>query len=252
MKRTFQIIGALMLATVLWLSVPSDGVPILAYHQVSSLPEVYSIDAVEFEQQMQYLAEHGYTAISLAELFAAGKSGTKLPSKPIIISFDDGYEDNYQTALPIMEKYHLKGTVFVIAGQVGQTEYMSWEQLKAAQARGMEIGSHTLNHVALNEISPAEQLNELVRSKQMLEAKLGCPVQFLAYPYGQYNSSTIATLQQAGYSGACTGLPGLAVTKGDVYQLKRVNVPRPKYGLWEFRLRLLRAQIYGKLMALTL
>ncbi len=248
MMRYLQIIGALLLLAALWLVAPSDAVPILAYHQVSSLPEVYSIDAAEFDQQMQYLSEHGYTAISLAELFAARQSGSKLPPRPIIITFDDGYEDNYITALPIMEKYKLKGTVFVIAGQVGQTEYMTWEQLKAAQAKGMEIGSHTYSHTALTDISPSEQLNELVRSKQVLEAKLGQPVQFLAYPYGQYSVATMAALQQAGYTGACTGRPGLATTGRDVYQLNRINIPRPKYGLWEFRIRLLRAQIYGKLM----
>lgn len=247
MMRSLQIVGALVLLTVGWLVMPGGGVPILAYHQISSLPEIYSIDAAEFEQQMEFLSAQGYTPISLAEFFAAGGKGNNLPPRPIIITFDDGYEDNYLTALPIMEKYNMKGTVFVIAGQVGKPEYMTWEQLKAAQERGMEIGSHTVSHVALNELPPAEQLNELVRSKQMLETKLGQPVTFLAYPYGQYTGDTIAALKQAGYVGACTGQPGLGRVQGDVYQLNRVNVPRPKYGLWEFRIRLLRAQIYGKL-----
>ncbi|TWH45193.1 polysaccharide deacetylase family protein [Sporomusa sp. KB1] len=250
MIRSLQVIGAFILLVSLWLLAPGGGVPILAYHQVSSLPEIYSIDADEFDQQMQYLAENGYTAISLSELFAARQGGGKLPSQPVVITFDDGYEDNYLTALPIMEKHGMKGTVFVIAGQVGQTEYMTWEQLKALQQKGMEIGSHTFSHVALNEISPPEQLAELVRSKQVLETNLGQPVEFLAYPYGQYDSVTIAGVQQAGYTGACTGRPGLGTTSGDVYQLNRVNIPRPKYGLWEFRLRLLRAQIYGKLAPL--
>ncbi|WP_093797179.1 polysaccharide deacetylase family protein [Sporomusa acidovorans] len=243
-----QIVAGLLLLFMLWLLAPGGGVPILAYHQVGSLPEIYSVDAAEFEEQMQYLAEHGYTAISLAELFAAGPG--ELPAKPVIIAFDDGYEDNYSAALPILEKYGLKGTVFVIAGQVGQPDYMTWEQLKDMQARNMEIGSHTYSHVALDELSPEEQLSELVRSKELLEANLGKPVQFLAYPYGRYNAATLTALKQAGYTAACTGLPGLGTTGGDVYQLKRVNVPRPKFGLWEFRLRLLRAQIYGKLSSL--
>ena len=251
MIRSLQIIGVLVLLAVGWLVMPGAGVPILAYHQVSSLPEIYSVDAAEFDQQMQYLSEQGYTPISLAELFAAGSNGEKLPPRPVIITFDDGYEDNYLTALPIMEKYNMKATIFVIAGQVGQPEYMTWQQLKAAQARGIEIGSHTFSHVALSDLPPTEQLNELVRSKQMLEAKLGQPVNFLAYPYGQYTNDTIAALKQAGYTGACSGQPGLGSVRGDVYQLNRVNVPRPKYGLWEFRIRLLRAQLYGKLMSVV-
>lgn len=250
MMRSLQVIGAFILIISLWLLAPGGGVPILAYHQVNSLPEIYSLDADEFDQQMRYLAEHGYTAISLSELFASTQGGCKLPSRPVVITFDDGYEDNYLTALPLMEKYGMKGTVFVIAGQVGQTEYVTWEQLIELQQRGMEIGSHTYSHVALNEISPPEQLAELVRSKQVLEANLGQSVDFLAYPYGQYDSATVAAVQQAGYTGACTGRPGLGTTSGDVYQLNRVNIPRPKYGLWEFRLRLLRAQVYGKLASL--
>lgn len=251
MRRFFQTVGVLLVAAFLWLFSPGEGVPILAYHQVNSLPEIYSVDAPDFDKQMQYLAEQGYNAISLAELFAAREGSFKLPPKPVIITFDDGYEDNYVTALPIMEKYKMKATVFVIAGQVGQNEYMTWQQLKAAQVRGLEIGSHTYSHAALTDISPVEQLNELVRSKQLLEAKLGLPVSYLAYPFGQYNKETIAALKQAGYTAACTGNPGLGTTRADVYQLNRVNIPRPKYGLWEFRVRLLRAQLYGKLASIS-
>lgn len=247
MKRVLLSFIAGMLLLSVWLLAPSGGVPILAYHQVSNVPEIYSIDPEEFEQQMQYLANHGYTAISLSELFAARTDGSLLPEKPVIITFDDGYADNYLTALPIMEKYGMKSTVFVITGKVGQAEYLTWEQIREMQARNTEIASHTHSHVALNEISPAMLSDELNRSKQLLEEHLQQPVEFLAYPYGQYNHQIIVAMQQAGYRGACTGLPGLGNIRGDAYQLKRVNVPRPKYGLWEFRLRLLRAKIYAKL-----
>lgn len=247
MIRILQLVTAIILLVTLWLLAPGAGVPILAYHQVSSVPEIYSIDPEEFEQQMEYLASHGYTAISLAELFATKNGGGELPKKPVIITFDDGYADNYLTALPIMEKYHMKGTVFIISGQVGQPEYMTWEQIRAMQAKKTEIGSHTHSHVAVTDVNQAQLVDELVRSKQLLEVNLGQPVEFLAYPYGQYNQQAIDALRQAGYRGACTGLPGLGKTSGDPYQLKRVNVPRPKYGLWEFRLRLIRAQIYAKL-----
>ncbi|WP_371371994.1 polysaccharide deacetylase family protein [Sporomusa aerivorans] len=232
---------------IFWLLAPGTGVPILAYHQVDNLPEVYSIDPDEFEQQMQYLSSHGYTAVSLADMLAAAQGGSPLPDKPVIISFDDGYADNYLTALPIMKKYGLRGTVFVIAGQVGQSGYLTWEQIRAMQVSGTEIGSHTFSHVALSELAQPQMLDELMRSKQTLETNLGRPVEFLAYPFGQYNPDTITAAKQAGYRGACTGLPGLGTGSGDVYQLKRVNIPRPKYGLWEFRLRLLRAHLLARL-----
>lgn len=246
MIRILQSAAAVILLVILWLLAPGTGVPILAYHQVSNAAEVYSVDPEDFEQQMQYLANHGYTAISLSELFAARNGTRPLPEKPVIITFDDGYADNYLTALPIMEKYRMKSTVFIITSQVGQPEYMTWEQIREMQARTTEIASHTHSHVALNEISQAMVAEEFRRSKQLLEENLHQPVEFLAYPFGQYNEHAIAALQQAGYRGACTGLPGLGTTTGDAYQLKRVNVPRSKYGLWEFRLRLLRAQLYAK------
>lgn len=247
MRRILLSIVALILLVSLWLSVPGAGVPILAYHQVGDLQEIYSVTAEEFDQQMQFLQSHGYTAISLAELFAAKNGAKQLPDKPVIISFDDGYADNYSAALPIMEKYGMKGTVFVISGQVGQPDYLTWQQIKEMQARGTEIGSHTHSHVALTEIGQPQLQDELQRSKQILETNLGTSIEFLAYPYGQFNTQIIAALEQAGYTGACTGEPGLGTTAGNAYKLKRVNVPKPKYGLWEFRLRLLRAQIYAKL-----
>ncbi|HWR42483.1 polysaccharide deacetylase family protein [Sporomusa sp.] len=250
MIRIIKMAAALMLVFILWLLMPSGGVPILAYHQVSSVPEVYSIDPDQFEEHMRYLESHGYTAISLAELFAAKSGVQSLPPKPVIITFDDGYDDNYLTALPIMEKYGMKGTVFVIAGQVGQPGYLTWDQVKAMQAKGTEVGSHTYSHVALSEISQPQLMDEVTRSKQMIENNLARPVDFFAYPFGQYNIDTIAALKQAGYTGACTGLPGLGTTTDDAYQLKRVNIPRPKYGLWEFRLRLIRAHLYAKLSPL--
>jgi peptidoglycan/xylan/chitin deacetylase (PgdA/CDA1 family) len=250
MSKAIKLVAALILLFICWLLVPSAGVPILAYHQVSTEPEVYSIDPDKFEEQMHYLSNNGYTAISLAELFAANSGGQPLPPKPVIITFDDGYTDNYQTALPIMEKYGMKGTVFVIAGQVGQPGYMTWDQIKFMQAKGIEIGSHTYSHIALTDIGQPQLVDELGRSKQVLETNLAKPVNFLAYPYGQYNPSTIAAVKQAGYIGACSGLPGLGTIKDDAYQLKRVNIPRPKYGLWEFRIRLMRAEIFAKLSPL--
>lgn len=251
MSRLVQAAAVLLAAVLFLLLTPAGGVPILAYHQISREPEIYSLDPEQFEEQLQYLHSHGYTAISLAEFFAAGHSVRPLPPKPVIITFDDGYEDNYRTALPLLQKYGLRATVFVIAGQVGQAGYLTWEQIAGLQAAGIEIGSHTYSHAALNELSQDRVLDELRRSKQVLEHNLATPVAFLAYPFGQYNPETAAAARQAGYTGACTGRPGLGTLADDAYQLKRVNIPRPRYGLWEFRLRLLRAHLYGRLAALA-
>jgi peptidoglycan/xylan/chitin deacetylase (PgdA/CDA1 family) len=246
MSRFRKVILAALAAFFLffaWLTWGLRGVPILAYHMVSQDQEHYSIDPEEFDRQMAYLEENGYTAVSLQALFAGFAGKDSLPAKPVVITFDDGYVDNYQTALPILEKHGMRATVFVIAGQVGQAGYMDWQQIQEMQARGTELGSHTFSHAALSEISREEQLQEVTSSKKFLEEKLGRPVVFLAYPNGKFTTETFGVLQEAGYWGACTGVVGLNVPGGNPYALKRVGIFRPRYGMWEFRLRLLRAKL---------
>jgi len=244
MSRVIMFIGVICIS--LWLLYPTGGVPILAYHQVSEVDDIYSVTGNQFTEQMEYLAKEGYNAISLQELFAFYEGTGALPHKPIVITFDDGYEDNYLMALPIMEKFQMKSTIFIVAGLVGTPEYLSWQQIAEMKQRQTEIGSHTLSHVALSSLAPEEQRREVLQSKKLLEQHVG-PVDFLAYPYGAFSEVTEQMLREAGYLGACSGIPGLSHKEGNLYALKRINIPHPKYGLLEFRLRLLRATIYSKL-----
>ncbi|MGI6091597.1 MAG: polysaccharide deacetylase family protein [Veillonellaceae bacterium] len=233
----------------IWFILPTSGVPILAYHRVRDDADIYSVSQAQFEEQMKYLADKGYTAVSLAQLIDAAEGKSKLPNKPVVITFDDGYADNLLAALPILEKYRLKATVFVISRSVGQENYLTWEQIKELQARSTEIGSHTASHVALSTLGRQQRESEVRISKAVLEEKLGTPINFIAYPYGAYDAELPGILQQAGYRGACTGVAGLNFAAANPYLLKRVNVLQPKYGLWEFKARLLRAHIYAKLGA---
>jgi peptidoglycan/xylan/chitin deacetylase (PgdA/CDA1 family) len=246
MARSYKIImllGLLGCSLFFWLLYSAAGVPILAYHRVNEDQEIYSISPGEFEEQMKYLVQHGYTAISLQEMFEAFAGRRPMPAKPVVITFDDGYADNYLTALPIMEKYRMKATVFIIPAQVGQPEYLTWEDINAMRRRNTEIGSHTLSHASLREITPDEQLREIADSKAIIEKNIASKVEFLAYPYGEFTTVLFDILRDTGYRGACTGVAGLNLPGGNVYTLKRINVPRPRYGLLEFRLRLLRANL---------
>ena len=245
--KTASVGFLIIIAITVWFSLPSSGVPILAYHMVNDQDEVYSISPIEFEKQMAYLVQHGYTAVSLRQLLDGFAGQYLLPPKPVVITFDDGYSDNYLTALPIMARYGMRATVFVIAGHVGEPNYMTWEQIKAMEDQGTEIGSHTFSHVALSEVAPSEGFQEVSESKQVLEEAREKGIEFLAYPYGKFSPTVIEVLQQTGYRGACTGISGLNKAGQDPYMLKRINVPQPKYGLWEFRLRVLRAEMYSKL-----
>lgn len=248
MMNKFMALSAFFIVGIMsWLLWPTASVPILAYHQVSEENDIYSVTAEQFAEQMEYLSAKGYHAISLEELFAAYEGKATLPSKPIVITFDDGYEDNFLTALPIMEKYNMKATVFVVPSLVNTPDYLSWQQVLAMKERKIEIGSHTMNHIGLGEVSPEQQRQEIFESKMVLEQHIGTAVKFFAYPYGQFTPISQQLLQEAGYKGASSGIPGLNHKGTDAYALKRVNVPHPRYGLGEFRLRLFRAEIYSKL-----
>jgi len=247
MNKFIAISVVIIVCAMSWLLWPEASVPILAYHQVGEEDDLYSVTASQFAEQMDYLAGQGYHTISLAELFASYEGKGILPSKPIVITFDDGYEDNFLTALPIMEKYNMKATVFIVPNLVNNPGYLSWQQITAMQDRQMEIGSHTMNHLGLSELNPDEQRREAIDSKAIIEQHIGRSVKFFAYPYGEFNHITKQILKEAGYQAASSGITGLNSRNTDAYALRRVNVPHPKYGLGEFRLRLLRAQIYSKL-----
>lgn len=238
------VIFAVSMSCVVW---PEKGVPVLAYHMIDDDDDTYSVSATEFEKQMQYLKENGYTAISLLEFAKAKKGKFTLPEKPIIITFDDGYANNYTTAMPIMEKYGMKGTMFMVANDIGKEDYFTVEQMKDWQAHHMEIGSHTANHVPLATLTSEQKKEEIVASKLLLEWKGLNTVFFMAYPFGSFDEESEQLLKENDYLGALTGKSGLNTADTNPYLLHRVNVPNPKFGITEFKLRLLKANVYKRL-----
>lgn len=242
------LLGILILVAVIYLfSWPNNGIAILAYHKVSSAPGIYSISPELFERQMRYLAENDYKPVSLRHLAEALSGKASLPDKSIIITFDDGYEDNFLTALPIMEKYGMRAAVFIAVDKVSQPGYMSWDQITALQAKGVDIGSHSLSHPALTDMSPAEQAKEITASKTALEKHLKRSVDFFAYPHGKFDPAMFSLLKQSGYRGAFSGIPGLNFPSDNPYTLKRISILNPKFDIWSFRFRLMRAMVSSKL-----
>lgn len=219
------------------------GVPILMYHKISNDDNIYSIRPELFDRQMQYLAENGFTAISLPQLANSLAGKSVLPAKPVVITFDDGYEDNFTTALPILEKYGLRAAVFIAVNRVGQPGYLSWEQIQLMQARNTDIGSHTLSHTALTALSPAQWEQEIQNSKLELEQRLRKPVTFLAYPHGKFSPAMFDYLKRVGYNGAFSGITGLNLKDTSLYELKRISILGPNPDLWRFRLQLAKANI---------
>ncbi len=217
-------------------------VPIMIYHRFAvALPADFeqrtlTVTTDAFREQLAWLSENGYQPITVAELFNAFYYGLPLPPKPIILVFDDGFEDDYLQALPLLREYGFGATVAMISGAIGQPEYLTWDQIKEMAGSGLEFVSHTVNHVDLSALSPEAARNELQQSKQTLEVGLNRPVQFFVYPYGQpfaggseaAQEMILKLLPEAGYAGALTtssGPPYISDQDANLpYQLHRIPV----------------------------
>ena len=174
----------------------------------------------------------------MAEL-AEGLSGrTKLPDRPIVLTFDDGYDDNYQAALPVLLRQGMRASFFVVTGKMGQPGYLSWPQAAKMRDQGMEIGSHTVHHYTLTEINLKEMERELRGSRLMLESNLSITKAVFANPFGETAPAVVALLEKTGYQAACSSVVGLNRAGENLFMIRRMSVPRPKFGLWDFRLRL--------------
>lgn len=260
MKRCIKIaIGVFASAIIIMLlgiqyllsqSAPA-GFPILEYHIVQEKnPDrayEYNVPPADFEQQLDYLQQEGYTTISIRDFLRAKKGLQELPEKPIILTFDDGYESNYTELLPILEKRGLKATIFMVTNDIGRERYMSWDQLKDIQHRGVEIGSHTTNHLPLTEMSLSEARDEVKLSKLLMEWNGMDTIYTFSYPNGKYSEELLKVLKEEEYLAAVTGDAGLNTFETNPYLLQRINIPHPTFGLTEFKWRLIKGRIMAQL-----
>jgi peptidoglycan/xylan/chitin deacetylase (PgdA/CDA1 family) len=204
-------------------NVQKNLVPVLYYHSVmSKAGNELSMPPDQFETQMAYLQDKGYQSVSLNQLCQARYLGRSLPTKPFVITFDDGYVDNYTTAFPILKKYGFSATIFMVSSYINGEGFMSWPQLKELTANGWEIEGHTVNHQYLTKLDATTVLNELKSSKELLEKGLGNPVDFFAYPYGDLNADVALAVKNTGYIMAFTTERGWADLKADAWHLHRV------------------------------
>jgi peptidoglycan/xylan/chitin deacetylase (PgdA/CDA1 family) len=184
-----------------------------------------SVTPAHFAQQMALLHDRGFHTITFDDLLSAIYSGTSLPAKPIIISFDDGYEDYYTTAFPILQKYGFRSTGFIITGKVGQPAYMTWDQLRQLQRSGLtQFESHTVDHADMGHMSIARAHQEMAFSKRTLEQELGTTVEYLCYPSGHYNTGVLSLLSVEGYRAGIGTRPGTVHSVSDIQALTRVRI----------------------------
>jgi peptidoglycan/xylan/chitin deacetylase (PgdA/CDA1 family) len=200
-----------------------QSVPILYYHSIAvRLGNEVCMSPNKFQQQMTYLSEHGYHVISMDELYQGLYNSKPFPSKPVVITFDDGYSDNFTNAYPIMQKYGFAATVFVISSYINESAALSAEQLKKLQNARWIIGEHTENHTDLTKLSSTQVVAELQRSRKAIEAITGKPLNYFAYPYGEYNTQVMNEVQKVGYSLAFTTDRGWVSKKSNPLAMHRV------------------------------
>ena len=212
----------------------TTSVPILVYHIVRpSYPtDTRAVKALAhtpevFDAQMKYLADAGYHVVSFADLERHLTDGAPLPKNPIIISFDDGWSDQFTYAFPILKKYHYTATFFVFINPIGRRGFVSWSDLREMRDAGMTIGSHSKSHPFLTKITdPTVLWSEIDDSKKTLEKNLGITVNEFAYPFGQYNADIVALVKKAGYTSARGDYyRGAGQTMDRLYGLSALNAP---------------------------
>lgn len=215
--------------------------PIFMYHHISSLPTHNALDygltvtTADFNAQLDWLQQQGYHSVTMTDLFDAFYDGKMLPSKPMLLTFDDGYADMYTNALPALLAHHDRGVFYIITGMIGGN-YMTWAQIQALARAGMQIASHTVHHVNVGDPpSPLTTQEELLVSKKTLEAKLHEPIQFFCYPSGEpFHHDTLFERQTVlhdlfadGYLGATLDPEEFSSTLQDSqapYEMPRIRV----------------------------
>jgi peptidoglycan/xylan/chitin deacetylase (PgdA/CDA1 family) len=203
-------------------------IPILVYHHVvpGRSASVLFVPPETFEQQLKYLQDNGYRSVSFDDLADCLEYGAPLPERPVILSFDDGWENQFAYAFPLLQKYGFTATFYVVTGYIDHQNFMTVDQLKTMIAAGMTIGDHSRTHPALPSIGNAQRLkDEIVGSKSWLEEKLGVAVDTFAYPYGSYTAAVAAAVKAAGYRTARTVDDGTHVTFDNLATLPGVIFP---------------------------
>lgn len=207
------------------LTTENIGVPVLYYHSIDpSEANELILSPEKLKKQLKYILDEGYIPLSMSELYAHLSNNKEIPKKSIVITFDDGYMDNYTYAFPILKELGINATFFIITNGIDDGYYMPKDQLIELDKAGMDIMAHTESHPYLSKYPYEIQLGELTRSKEKLENILGKPVDFLAYPYGDYNDDTLKATKEAGYKMAFTINRGLASSDTSLLELKRIYV----------------------------
>lgn len=203
------------------------------YHYISEPTpdaDVYrrdlSVTPANFEAQLGWLRSQGYEGITLTDLAYHLALGWPLPEKPVVLTFDDGYLDNYTNAFPLLQEYGYVGTFFLVTGPIdfGNPDYVTWDMVQKMHQGGMDFQPHSYRHFDLHGKDLDFLIFEILAPKEAIEARTGETARFFSYPSGSYDQQTVAVLKSAHFWGAVVTEQGATHTSDDLFELNRVRV----------------------------
>ena len=243
-----------------WWRRRAPGLPVLMYHKVGTPPpgsklKKLWVSPAQFRWQMSYLKRHGYAPLTLADVAAHQDAGRPVPGNAVVLTFDDGYRNNLENALPILQEFGFPAVIYVVVNAVGRDNFwhdpasetripmLDWDGVRALQKAGWEIGSHTMNHARLSRLSAEAVRAELVESRAVLGEKLGTAPLSFANPYGDAadDPAVQSLVREAGYRTAVSVHQGKADLSGNPYCLRRLFI-RGDDTAWDFHLNLTRGR----------
>jgi len=205
------------------------GLTILTYHSISSEIEPdETVTPDEFERQLQYIEEN-YKVIPLEEAIGYLQTDIEKVSGSIVITFDDGYSDNYYNAYPLLKKHNFPATIFLISDFIKNnvSKYLSPSQIHEMKNNNISFGSHTVSHQILTNLTREKIVREIRGSKDVLESQLGQRINFFAYPVGtrvDFNNEIADVVKACKYSCACSNMYGMNGKNADIFALKRIGI----------------------------
>lgn len=212
-------------------------VPILMYHYIesenstqSTLRRNLSVTPENFEKQVKWFYDNGFKTLTLSQYFSLIAEQKEIPQKSVLITIDDGYRDFFENGAPILNRYNMTATIFIITGSVGYPAYMDWDQIKLLSDQGFEFGSHSISHPKLTSLKDDKLKEELIDSKKKIENETGKNVNFFCYPMGYFDSRVEIATRNAGYKGALTTMSGSRVSNKNMFELPRFRVTHTMVG----------------------
>lgn len=212
-------------------------VPVLMYHSIDHNDKVtkLSVSPESFARQMEFLHKRKYNVVTLDKIVSYLDKKEKIPPHTLAITLDDGYDNNYKYAYPVLKKYNIPAAIFIIVSKVGKSGYLTWDEIKEMSDSGIiTIGSHTMNHLWLPDVAPKVLESEIRQSKKILEEKIGKSVRYFCYPIGAHDQKVKDAVRDAGYSCAVGTNPGKFKSSNDIYAIKRIKISRTSDNLFVF------------------